>query len=518
MITYQYAQSDDGTAKHIGEVTEAYRKAHVFSCFGCGKKLAAILGKQRERHFRHTPGCICNPETYWHNLGKQLFVELFESVKSQNKRLLVDFIQTKICVNPQCPIGRDHCVESEGEYKGLELYPHFNHYEVEKYDRDTGLTPDVLLTNDNGDKLYIEIFVSHKSSDDKIASNVPIVEIKISEEDDLNCLRPDLSGHDVKIDHAFTECFNISDSKVLAEKPVCLKFLDNARQHFIDFFHYHRRNEESLEIVYPCTKVCESPNCSYLKSGRCVKPSGFDRFDITTQFDASVKEENADAFSQDLIFSNGKKGKLRFQFGLKLDGNESFNENERVIRYAIDLDSNVFPWQEYPVIQEGSKVRFFKFSKKKTLDCNREIFNAIVVYKNGRCMPLKEHRIADIKGIILEQAQAISGYILIPLSRLEQELGFPSYKEQFQAAISVFKLKNLNVKNCFLCRYSGENMYNWDDESKPVFCKTFRFSCSSGQAVSCERYRIKYEAVQEYLYNEDMKRLFLECFETYRIK
>ena len=61
-------------------------------------------------------------------------------------------------------------------------------------------------------------------------------------------------------------------------------------------------------------------------------------------------------------------------------------------------------------------------------------------------------------------------------------------------------------------------MYNWDDESKPVFCKTFRFPCSSGQAVGCERYRIKYEAVQEYLSNETLKKLLFECIETFRVK
>ena len=133
-------------------------------------------------------------------------------------------------------------------------------------------------------------------------------------------------------------------------------------------------------------------------------------------------------------------------------------------------------------------------------------------------MPLSEHKITDIRKKILEQKQAIVEYILIPISRLEQELGFPTYKEQFKAAISVFKLKKLNVKNCFLCKYSGDNSYNWDDESKPVFCKTFRFPCSSGQAVGCERYRIKYDAVQEYLSNDGMKKLLFECIETFRVK
>ena len=235
-------------------------------------------------------------------------------------------------------------------------------------------------------------------------------------------------------------------------------------------------------------------------------------------FNTFIKEDKAENFSQDLIISNGKKAKIRFQFGLRLSETCEYGDDGRVVQYAINPDSATYPWQEYSVIQEGPKVRFFNFEKKNELECKRQFFNAVVIYKNGRCKPLNEHRITDIKEKILKQKQAIVDYILIPTSRLEQELGFPSYKEQFKAAISVFKLKKLDVRNCFLCKYSGDNSYSWDDESKPIFCKTFRFPCSSGQAVGCERYRIKYDAVQEHLNNEGLKRLLFECFETYRIK
>ncbi len=517
-ITWQRALSDDGSLKNISEVTDAYRKVHRFTCFGCNKELFAVLGKRRERHFRHSPGCICNPETCLHQTGKKMFVDLFELAKKTNKRLLVDVLQTKICVNPNCPLGKDHCIENEGGYKEFELFPHFNHYEVEKYDPDTGLKPDILLTNDDGEKIYIEIFVKHESTEDKKDSKVPIVEINISEEADLRCLQPELNDGDIKIDNTFIECFNIPNSKTLAEKPICLKSLDKARQLFLAHFRNYQQNEQPVEILFPCTKKCEVRECPHLKSGRCVKPSGYDRFDLSSVFDTFVEEENADDFSQDLIITNDKKAKIRFQFGLRLAETCKYGAGEHVVQYAINLDSETYPWQECPVIQEGPRVRFFNIVGKRVLDCSRQFFNAIVVYKNGRCMPLSEHRITNIKEKILKQKQAIVDYILIPTSRLEQELGFPSYKEQFKAAISVFKLKKLDVRNCFLCKYSGDNSYNWDDESKPVFCKTFRFPCSSGQAVGCERYRIKYDAVQEHLGNEDLKRLLFECIETFRVK
>ena len=518
MIKYQYAQSDDGSLKNISEVTDAYRRVHRFTCFGCDNELTAVLGKRRERHFRHAPGCICNSETYLHRVGKKMFVNLFELAKKTNKRLLVDFLQTKICVRSDCPLGKDHCVEDVREYKEFELFPHFNHYEVEKYDPDTGLIPDILLTNDDGEKVYIEIFVKHESTEEKKDSKVPIVEISISEETDLKCLQPELNDDDIKIDNTFTECFNIPSSKTLVEKPICLKSLDKARRHFLENFQYYQQNDQPVELIYPCAKICESKNCPHLERGRCVKSTGFDRFDLVEIFNTFIKEENVEELSQDLIITNGKKAKIRFQFGLRLPESCKYGADEHVVQYAVNLDSDTYPWQECSVIQEGSKVRFFNIAGKKEFDCSRQFFNAIVVYKNGRCMPLNEHKITDIKKKILEQKQTIIDYILIPTSRLEQEQGIINYKDLFKAAISIFKLKKIDVQNCFLCKYSGGNMYNWNDNSKPVFCKTFRLACSSGRAIGCERYRIKYDAVQEYLSNEGLKRLLFECLETYRIK
>lgn len=518
MITYQYAKSDDGSVKNIAEISDVYRKLHQFTCFGCGNRMSAVLGKKREIHFRHFNDCNCSNETYLHHLGKDLFVELFETAKSQNKRLLVDFIQYETCVNRFCPLGKDHCDGNDGVYKEFELYPHFSHYAIEVFDHDTGFKPDVLLTNDQGEKLYIEIFVKHESSDEKIASKVPIVEISVCEEDDLKCLNPDFSGENFKIDNAYTECYNIPDTHILAEKPICLKRLDAARQQFLDYFKDCQQNEQPIELVYPCIEKCESQKCPHLKQGRCVKPSGFDRFDLTEKFDTFIKEEHLDIFSQDLILTNEKKASIRFKFGLRLSEKSVSDDKEKTVQYAVDLDSETPSWSEYSIIQEGPKVRFLNFEKKNFLDCNSEFYKAFVLYKNGRCMPLREVRIADIRKKLIEQSQALREYILVPEARIEQELDVASLKKIFRAAVSVFKLKKNDIKNCFLCKYSGENQYNWDDKGKPIFCKTFRFTCSSGQAVNCDRYRIKYEAAQENLSNKKLKNILFECIETYRIK
>lgn len=54
------------------------------------------------------------------------------------------------------------------------------------------------------------------------------------------------------------------------------------------------------------------------------------------------------------------------------------------------------------------------------------------------------------------------------------------------------------IKNCYLCKYHGAN---WDDswsetgERRGIFCKTLRKTCTSNEAVSCDRYRLSPSAI-----------------------
>lgn len=48
--------------------------------------------------------------------------------------------------------------------------------------------------------------------------------------------------------------------------------------------------------------------------------------------------------------------------------------------------------------------------------------------------------------------------------------------------------RRVPIKNCFLCRYHGDN---WDGESShSIYCKTYRKACNSNDASTCDRYRL----------------------------
>jgi hypothetical protein len=66
----------------------------------------------------------------------------------------------------------------------LELKQKFPYIKVEAFDQ--RYKPDCILYNDADEKLYLEVYYSHKTSDEKIALGLPIIEIEVSSEKDIN--------------------------------------------------------------------------------------------------------------------------------------------------------------------------------------------------------------------------------------------------------------------------------------------------------------------------------------------
>jgi len=69
MIKYHNASDTSGTIITIDKVTPENRASMQFLCLGCGEEMEAVLGKEREHHFRHKDKGNCNPETYLHRLN-----------------------------------------------------------------------------------------------------------------------------------------------------------------------------------------------------------------------------------------------------------------------------------------------------------------------------------------------------------------------------------------------------------------------------------------------------------------
>jgi hypothetical protein len=175
-IQYKYALSGDGSFIDINSVTPSERKDYV--CLSCGGIVRPILGEVNRKHFRHKVSSECSNETYLHKMGKLLFQKNYEECLESDTgyRLAYEsLVSCDYCKHGPCGITT--------ELRTFDLTVAFKSVFVET--RDDSLIPDLMLTTESGNKIYIEIAVTHKCSAEKINSGTKIIEFLIQTEDDL---------------------------------------------------------------------------------------------------------------------------------------------------------------------------------------------------------------------------------------------------------------------------------------------------------------------------------------------
>lgn len=185
MIQYPAAYSE-GHLVEIESVSEKDRRKEYF-CISCGAEMLPVLGKKREHYFRHS-GVSCSWDGFIHKYAELRIKEAFDNSDTffipfnrHNRCLKVEkcFLYSRFCF-PQC----------DGIIDALDLKKWYDTCEVEK-EYNTGekkYIADLLLTNSKNEKqkpLFIEIFHTHKSTDDKRNSGIKIIEIKVDSIDDV---------------------------------------------------------------------------------------------------------------------------------------------------------------------------------------------------------------------------------------------------------------------------------------------------------------------------------------------
>ena len=168
-IKYKYALDTSGEIISIDQVVPSNRSE--YKCLSCGGKLVAVLGEKRQKHFRHAVVTeSCSLETYLHHMGKLLFYETYQSCLKNGKKYEIEIKKPRVC--NYCKDITNYCKEATickmaDQLVRYDLTEYFKHISLEKADGD--FIPDVQLTNNSGEKIYIEIMVTHESTPQKIA-------------------------------------------------------------------------------------------------------------------------------------------------------------------------------------------------------------------------------------------------------------------------------------------------------------------------------------------------------------
>lgn len=181
MITYPNAKDENGKDVNINDVTPEMRESTQFFCWGCGKRMVAVIDGKIAKHFRHFEECDCKGESYIHNRGKAVFKETFEA----SEHFYIELNGNRVCPRmSQCPLRSSEGCSRPGTFKH-DLKEVYDSCELEKMVDD--YRPDVLLRSSKHPEspLFIEIFHTSPSKNKKLQSGYRLIEIKVDSEKDI---------------------------------------------------------------------------------------------------------------------------------------------------------------------------------------------------------------------------------------------------------------------------------------------------------------------------------------------
>jgi hypothetical protein len=175
-VAFPYALDENGNFVCINDFTKENIIGHVYKCPACGCEMRPRLGLKNKHHFYHK-GESC--EGYLHEVAKLLIKDIFD--RSERFYIALE----KYCDRKNdCPfVEKLNCSHVLTHFN---LKDYYDTCSIETRVED-GFIPDVLLTHSEHKEreLYIEIFVTHACSEEKINSGKRIVELELNTMEDL---------------------------------------------------------------------------------------------------------------------------------------------------------------------------------------------------------------------------------------------------------------------------------------------------------------------------------------------
>lgn len=229
-VLFGYALLDE--TKHtvsIDDIDRPFTRFHKFYCPHCHNEMYATFGEIQLPHFRHN-GDKCQHSNYLHDLAEHVFYEEYSRCLDNGWPFFLELRIPMPC-NNACVLENHNDCKEHYILKKVDLTKEYTLISLEtRVDIDDHFRrPDILLESLDGKQLWVEIWVSHETDEDK-RKDGRIIEIKIDTETDLEKIRQ----------HKIVQ----SEGEELAVRIFSIE-TDEADDLFMD--------EESISgIKYPC--------------------------------------------------------------------------------------------------------------------------------------------------------------------------------------------------------------------------------------------------------------------------
>lgn len=189
-IQYGFAFQDESEfIVDIDSLTRDSSAGHKYFCPQCRSEMYPTFGPIQEHHFRHN-GTQCQHDTYLHTVAEYMFHAEYLKCLENSEPFILE-LHSRVPCDRNCTEKKNRIctsfhntttVDLTKIYKTVKLETNVN-VEDGRFRR-----PDILLTSDSGNQLWIEIWVKHETSEEK-RNDGHIIELKITSEKDLEQIK-----------------------------------------------------------------------------------------------------------------------------------------------------------------------------------------------------------------------------------------------------------------------------------------------------------------------------------------
>ena len=249
-IEYQFAENSLGNRIDINNINNSNEEKYF--CISCKQELVPRLGNIRAHHFYHkNPVYNCSKETYLHELGKKTFYETYLQCLYEKTPFYICsslFNEFSSVCNYFEVFKSKKCIMNN--INKINLTKYFINIEMEK--NQENYRPDITLINNLGERIFIEIAVTHPCEEEKIKSKNKIIEITIKKETDINKILERIISEDSN----FIKYYNFDNFNIHIE-PFCN---DNIKKNYLIVLKNGEKHTVSVIKKELCRFIYENVN------------------------------------------------------------------------------------------------------------------------------------------------------------------------------------------------------------------------------------------------------------------
>lgn len=189
-IQYSFAFQDESkVVVDIDLLTRESSLGHKYFCPHCLSEMYPTFGPKQEHHFRHN-GTQCQHNNYLHSVAEHMFLMEYLKCLESGEPFIIE-LHSRVACDRNCTEKKNRICTSFHNTTTVDLTKIYTSVKLEtNVNLDDGRfrRPDVLLTSDLGEQLWIEIWVKHETSEEK-RNDGHIIELKIASEKDLDQIK-----------------------------------------------------------------------------------------------------------------------------------------------------------------------------------------------------------------------------------------------------------------------------------------------------------------------------------------